>query len=73
MLLLGVTHHRVICSDHRLNDFPGWDYPDWVFKSEHTRRYRELGAGKTRVIAVYPGFFLEILINPFRKPYSPPV
>lgn len=53
-------------SDHRTHDFPGWEGPEWEFKSQHVRKYRELGAGKTRVISVYTGLFLEVLISPFR-------
>ena len=56
----------VMTSDHRINDFPGFDDADWVFKGQHARKYRQLGAGKTRVISVYTGLFLEILISPFR-------
>lgn len=55
-----------ISSDHRINDFPGFDDADWVFKGQHARKYRQLGAGKTRVVSVYTGLFLEILISPFR-------
>ena len=54
-----------IISDRRLNDFPGWDDADWVFKGQHARKFRQLGAGKTRVISVYTGAFLEILLSPF--------
>ncbi|EPS98925.1 hypothetical protein FOMPIDRAFT_1024474 [Fomitopsis schrenkii] len=49
--------------DHRINDFPGYDFADWVFKGQHARKYRQLGAGKTKVISVYTGLFLEILIG----------
>ncbi|KZT68006.1 NAD(P)-binding protein [Daedalea quercina L-15889] len=52
-------------SDHRINDFPGWDDPGWLWKGQHARKYRQLGAGKTKVVALYNGLFLEILINPF--------
>ena len=53
-------------SDHRTHDFPGWEGPEWEFKGQHVRKYRQLGAGKTRVISVYTGLFLEVLISPFR-------
>ncbi|EPT02603.1 NAD-binding protein [Fomitopsis schrenkii] len=50
-------------TDHRINDFPGYDAADWMFKGQHTRKYRQLGAGKTRVVSVYTGLFLENLIG----------
>ncbi|KAH9922257.1 uncharacterized protein B0H18DRAFT_1018780 [Fomitopsis serialis] len=52
-------------SDHRINDFPGWDDPDWLFKGQHARKYRQLGASKTKVVSLYNGLFLEILIGPW--------
>ncbi|TFY64554.1 hypothetical protein EVJ58_g2536 [Rhodofomes roseus] len=52
-------------SDHRINDFPGWDDADWIFKGQHARKYRQLGAGRTKVISVYNGLFLEGLLGPW--------
>ncbi|KZT64192.1 NAD(P)-binding protein [Daedalea quercina L-15889] len=52
-------------TDHRINDFPGWDHAEWIFKGQHAQKYRELGAGKTKVIAVYTGAFLEIFLSPW--------
>ncbi|KZT64190.1 hypothetical protein DAEQUDRAFT_741441 [Daedalea quercina L-15889] len=51
-------------ADHRLNDFPGWDDPLWIWKGQHARKYRQLGAGKTKVIALATGIFLEFFVSP---------
>ncbi|KZT64191.1 NAD(P)-binding protein [Daedalea quercina L-15889] len=51
-------------ADHRINDFPGWDDTLWLWKGQHDRKYRQLGAGKTKVIALYTGLFLEFFISP---------
>ncbi|KAH9949131.1 hypothetical protein B0H21DRAFT_729657 [Amylocystis lapponica] len=50
--------------DHRLNDFPGYDHPDWIHKAEHARRARERGKGDIKVISVYTGLFLETGLTP---------
>ncbi|KAH8116734.1 NAD-binding protein [Phellopilus nigrolimitatus] len=49
-------------SDHRLNDFPGYDHEEWVKKSKHVSYVRELATRKgcdMKVISVYTGLFLE--------------
>ncbi|PCH43147.1 hypothetical protein WOLCODRAFT_90172 [Wolfiporia cocos MD-104 SS10] len=46
-------------SDHRLNDFPGWDDLGWNSKREHVRKARELAKGKVKIIALYTGLFQE--------------
>jgi len=51
--------------DHRANDFPGYDHPDWIHKAEHARSARERGKGAIKVVAVYTGLFLETAIGPW--------
>ncbi|KAI0769757.1 hypothetical protein BD413DRAFT_477275 [Trametes elegans] len=53
--------------DHRLTDFPGYNLPDWESKQQLAKETRALAQGKTKVIAVYNGLFLEILLAPYRK------
>ncbi|KAH9921169.1 uncharacterized protein B0H18DRAFT_1022280 [Fomitopsis serialis] len=45
-------------SDHRINDFPGWDDPDWLFKGQHARKYRQLGAARQSCFAILIGPWL---------------
>ncbi|KZT00209.1 NAD(P)-binding protein [Laetiporus sulphureus 93-53] len=52
-------------SDYRINDFPGWDFTLWLAKAEHVRKARQLAQGKVKIIAVYPGLFLEGALGVF--------
>ena len=53
-------NHGTLRRDHRLNDFPGYDHHEWEVKRELAQEARVLAAeGKTKVIAVYNGIFLE--------------
>ncbi|KAI0737942.1 hypothetical protein C8Q80DRAFT_1293357 [Daedaleopsis nitida] len=45
--------------DHRKNDFPGYDHHEWEVKRELATAARRLAGGKTKVIALYTGLFLE--------------
>ena len=49
----------IFCSDHRLNDFPGGDHPEWEAKRELEKEARALAGDKTKVFSVYNGLFLE--------------
>ena len=46
-------------SDHRLNDFPGYDHPDWDIKREHAKEAKEAAGETMKVISVYTSLFLE--------------
>lgn len=48
-------------SGYHVNGFRGWYYPNRVFDGQHTHKYRELGAGKLKIVAVHPESFLEDL------------
>ncbi|THG98277.1 hypothetical protein EW145_g7451 [Phellinidium pouzarii] len=53
--------------DHRLNDFPGFDHKEWGKKRKHFSSVSELAAkngGDVKIIAVYPGLFLEDALSP---------
>lgn len=51
--------------DHRLNDFPGFDHPEWDKKRAHIEFAEGLAkeaaeAGhEVKIISVYSGLFLE--------------
>ncbi|KAI1791498.1 hypothetical protein LXA43DRAFT_1139663 [Ganoderma leucocontextum] len=45
--------------DHRQNDFPGYDYPEWEAKHLHANQARALGGNTTKVLSLYNGLFLE--------------
>lgn len=51
--------------DHRINDFPGWEHREWVWKREHLERTLEVGKGKIKTIAVFTGLFLEGAFGPW--------
>ena len=60
-----------MCRDHRLNDFSGHDHHEWEVKRELAEDARALAAeGKTKVIAVFNGLFLE---GAFRVRLKPPL
>lgn len=46
-------------SDHRQNDFPGYDHPIWEEKRLLEAQARALGGNTTKVISLYTGLFLE--------------
>ncbi|KAI0737950.1 NAD-P-binding protein [Daedaleopsis nitida] len=46
--------------DHRLNDFPGYEHPEWSGKQDLAARARGQAKGK-KIIALYTGPFLEIV------------
>lgn len=53
------------CSDHRLNDFPGYDHSAWIYKRQKDMKMREKvkASGKEmKIVAVYPSLFLESAI-----------
>jgi len=52
-------------SDHRLNDFPGWDDVLWLAKEKHVHKAREIAKGKVKIIALYTGLFLEGTLGPW--------
>ncbi|KAH9890549.1 NAD-P-binding protein [Cubamyces lactineus] len=45
-------------SDHKINDFPGYEHPGWLEKQEIAAETRKLLSGR-KVIALYPSLFLE--------------
>ncbi|KAI0645564.1 hypothetical protein C8Q79DRAFT_911353 [Trametes meyenii] len=51
--------------DHRLSDFPGFLHEEWAGKVEIAAETRALAQGKAKVIALYNGAFLELLLAPF--------
>ncbi|KAI0373207.1 NAD-P-binding protein [Pilatotrama ljubarskyi] len=51
-------------SDHRVNDFPGYEHPEWIRKQEIAAETRAKLQGK-KVIAPYTSVFLEYAISPF--------
>lgn len=57
--------HHATYSDHRLNDFPGFDHEEWDKKRKHMAYATDLATkmGDVKVIAVYTGLFLEDSIN----------
>ncbi|KAH9857543.1 NAD-P-binding protein [Lenzites betulinus] len=51
--------------DHRKNDFPGYDHPDWDVKRELAAHARETARGTpTKVIALYTGLLIELTFGP---------
>ena len=63
-------NHGTLRRDHRLNYFPGYDHHEWEVKRELAEDARALAAeGKTKVIAVYNGIFLE---GAFRVRFTTP-
>ena len=52
-------------SDHRINDFPGYESPEWLAKQKLAKEARSAFKGK--VIAVYTSLFFEVgFVNPIR-------
>ena len=55
----GLLNLRALsASDHKINDFPGYEHPGWLGKQEAAAETRKLLSG-TKVIALYPSLFLE--------------
>ncbi|KAI0355070.1 NAD-P-binding protein [Trametes cingulata] len=50
--------------DHRINDFPGYDHPEWIHKRKVAAETRAKLHGK-KVIAVYTSGFMNFAISPF--------
>ena len=65
MYYLGLTHcfsSSLFFSDHRFNDFPGFDHIEWDKKRKHVEYANELKEKKgidMKIISVYCGLFLE--------------
>ncbi|KAI0333181.1 NAD-P-binding protein [Cubamyces sp. BRFM 1775] len=45
-------------SDHKINDFPGYEHPGWLGKQKAATETRKVLSGR-KVIALYPSLFLE--------------
>ncbi|EJD02544.1 NAD-binding protein [Fomitiporia mediterranea MF3/22] len=58
--------------DHRLNDFPGFDHPEWIKKRKHLDYVNEIAAkkGDVKIISVYNGLFLEDSFNVTESRYG---
>ncbi|EIW63468.1 uncharacterized protein TRAVEDRAFT_161801 [Trametes versicolor FP-101664 SS1] len=54
--------------DHRVADFSGYEHPEWAGKKRLAAETRKLAQGKTKVIAVYSGVFVEFLVSSFLGP-----
>lgn len=60
--------HDMHDSDHRVADFSGYEHPEWAGKKRLAAETRKLAQGKTKVIAVYSGVFVEFLVSSFLGP-----
>ncbi|TDL24323.1 hypothetical protein BD410DRAFT_786439 [Rickenella mellea] len=60
---LGQIADLQVSSDHRLNDFPGYEHSEWTTKRAHVERAKQLGAGKMKIISLYTGAFLEMIVS----------
>ena len=60
--------------DHRLNDFPGYEHPEWLYKRVQTAKIDAALRGKTKVINVITGLFLGYIFLPGRtSPVCSPI
>ena len=55
----GMLNLRALfASDHKINDFPGYEHPGWLGKQKAATETRKVLSGR-KVIALYPSLFLE--------------
>ena len=56
-------------SDHRINDFPGFEAPEWLAKQKFEKEARSTFKGK--VVSLYTGLFLQLcFVHPIRTSRS---
>jgi len=57
--------------DHRINDFPGFDHPEWARKRVQTEHVQEVSAGKMKIVFLYIGLFVEYVGYPYKDTFGP--
>ena len=43
-----------------MNNFPGFNHPDWEHKTFHIERARDLAEDQMKIVSVYNGLFLDM-------------